>query len=169
MQLEHRLPALLQLHLHSWHNTLLVSVDWAKTMARRREKHLSFGIWYDLYWRFYGRYFLKNQHNRQPIAHPWGWDGVSFLSKHSDLSTSWIIAVSWLQYSTEYHNIVGCIIKILECIGVSVYSTYYTHIEQHTCSPVTCQKMKSSFTNSQLNPILLHTNPFTPQNSLMIC
>ena len=29
-------------------------MDWAKTTARRDEKHLSFGIWCDLYQRFYG-------------------------------------------------------------------------------------------------------------------
>ena len=27
----------------------LASVDWAKTVVRRNEKHLSFGIWCDLY------------------------------------------------------------------------------------------------------------------------
>ena len=27
---------------------------WAKTTARGYKKHLSFGIWCDLYWRFYG-------------------------------------------------------------------------------------------------------------------
>ena len=30
----------------------LVSMDWAKTMARRDRKHLSLGIWCHLYWRF---------------------------------------------------------------------------------------------------------------------
>ena len=29
-------------------------MDWAKTTARRYKKHLSFGIWCDLYQRFYG-------------------------------------------------------------------------------------------------------------------
>ena len=32
----------------------LVSMDWAKTTARGYKKHLSFGIWCDLYQRFYG-------------------------------------------------------------------------------------------------------------------
>ena len=32
----------------------LVSLDWAKTIARRDEKHLSLGIWCVLYSRFYG-------------------------------------------------------------------------------------------------------------------
>ena len=35
----------------TWH---LASMDWAKTTARRDEKHLSDVIWCDLYWRFYG-------------------------------------------------------------------------------------------------------------------
>ena len=30
-------------------------MDWAKTTAREDKKHLSFGIWCDLYKRFYGR------------------------------------------------------------------------------------------------------------------
>ena len=29
-------------------------MDWATTTARGDKKHLSFGIWCDLYWRFYG-------------------------------------------------------------------------------------------------------------------
>ena len=32
----------------------LASMDWAKTTAKGDKKHLSFGIWCDLYWRFYG-------------------------------------------------------------------------------------------------------------------
>ena len=32
----------------------LASMDWAKTTARRDKKLLSFGIWCDLYKRFYG-------------------------------------------------------------------------------------------------------------------
>ena len=34
----------------------LASVDWADTDARRDENHLSFGIWCDLYYRFYGKF-----------------------------------------------------------------------------------------------------------------
>ena len=30
----------------------LASMDWAKTTARGDKKHLSFGIWCELYWRF---------------------------------------------------------------------------------------------------------------------
>ena len=32
-------------------------MDWAKTTARRDEKHLSFGIWCPLYQRFYGSFY----------------------------------------------------------------------------------------------------------------
>ena len=41
----------------TWH---LASMDWAKTTARGYKKQLKFGIWCDLYWRFYGRYVLVN-------------------------------------------------------------------------------------------------------------
>ena len=34
-------------------------MDWTKTTARQDEKHLSFGIWCDLYKRFYGNDILK--------------------------------------------------------------------------------------------------------------
>ena len=34
----------------------LASMDWAKTTARGYKKDLSFGIWYDLYQRFYGNW-----------------------------------------------------------------------------------------------------------------
>ena len=43
---DHRLSALLRLHLHSRH---LASMDWAKTADRRDEKHLSDVIWCALY------------------------------------------------------------------------------------------------------------------------
>ena len=36
----------------TWH---LASMDWAKTTAKGDKKHLSFGSWCDLYWRFNGR------------------------------------------------------------------------------------------------------------------
>ena len=32
----------------------MTSLDWAKPIARRDEKHLTLGIWCVLYWRFYG-------------------------------------------------------------------------------------------------------------------
>ena len=50
--LEHRLSALLQPHLHSRLNILLL-LDWAKATARRDEKYLSFGIWCGLYERYH--------------------------------------------------------------------------------------------------------------------
>ena len=34
-------------------------MDWAKTTAKVDKKHLSFGIWCDLYYRFYGRFQKK--------------------------------------------------------------------------------------------------------------
>ena len=36
-------------------------MDWAKTTTRLYEKHLSFGIWWDLYWRFYSSHFYDGQ------------------------------------------------------------------------------------------------------------
>ena len=38
----------------SFSTSHLASMDWAETTARRDKKHLSFGIWSELYWRFYG-------------------------------------------------------------------------------------------------------------------
>ena len=49
------MQTLLQIHLHSRLNTWL-SMDWAKTTARRDEKHFSFGIWCDLYEKLDGNY-----------------------------------------------------------------------------------------------------------------
>ena len=54
---DHRLSALLQLHLHSRH---LASMDWAKTAERRDDKHLSDVIWCALYkknWRYFPRWY----------------------------------------------------------------------------------------------------------------
>ena len=52
--MEHRLSALRQLHLHSWLNHWF---QWSgQTTARRDENHFNFGIWHDLYQRFYGKY-----------------------------------------------------------------------------------------------------------------
>ena len=53
MQLEHRLSALFQLHLHSQVNTWLPYIA-LRQLARRDDKYLSFGIWCHLYWRLYG-------------------------------------------------------------------------------------------------------------------
>ena len=36
-------------------------MDWAKTTARGYKKHLNFGIWCDLYYRFYGNQWLGNK------------------------------------------------------------------------------------------------------------
>ena len=36
------------------------SMDWAKAAARRGKNHLSFVIWYNLYWRFYDNHHNKN-------------------------------------------------------------------------------------------------------------
>ena len=39
----------------SFSTSHMASVDWAKTTPRGYKKHLSFGIWCDLYMRFYGK------------------------------------------------------------------------------------------------------------------
>ena len=50
----------------------LAPLDWAKTTARGYKKHLSFGIWCNLYWRFYGNMILSDQLVRIWIADtPW--------------------------------------------------------------------------------------------------
>ena len=51
MLLEHRLSALLQLHLHSRLNHM-ASTNWVKKTARRVEKHLRFGSF--IYYRIDG-------------------------------------------------------------------------------------------------------------------
>ena len=40
----------------------LVSMDWAKTTARGYKKHLNFGIWCDLNYRFYGNSDIARSH-----------------------------------------------------------------------------------------------------------
>ena len=52
----------------------LASMDWAKTTATLDEKHLNFGIWCVLYWRFYGTSKpLKLEHSWLTKFHrnPW--------------------------------------------------------------------------------------------------
>ena len=38
-------------------------MDFAKTTVRGYKKHLNFGIWCDLYWRFYGSKHLNYLHH----------------------------------------------------------------------------------------------------------
>ena len=40
----------------------LISMDWAKTTAHGYKKHLNFGIWCDLYYRFYGNHARVENH-----------------------------------------------------------------------------------------------------------
>ena len=44
-------------------------MDWAKTTARGYKKHLSLGIWCDLYYRFYGNKTLSPLGGRYNLAH----------------------------------------------------------------------------------------------------
>ena len=46
-------------------------MDWAKTTARRDEKHLIFGIWCDLYWRFCGMILSRCNHLSRPWSLSW--------------------------------------------------------------------------------------------------
>ena len=65
----------------------LVSIYFAKTTASRDKKHLSFGIWCVLYWRFYGM-----SENRLGWVGLWGflWWAPSAKGKdHHGVSSGW--------------------------------------------------------------------------------
>ena len=76
----------------------LTSMDWAKTTARWYKKHLSSGIWCDLYWRFYG-----NQDSDQTIGNT--------LIKHIDSESPRPgVGVSWQlsEWKGKYLSTIKC-------------------------------------------------------------
>ena len=65
----------------------MASMDWAKTTARGDKKHLSFGIWCDLYWRFYCKFWYLVQliYNvwRYVLSPTCTWWGVRYNRGHA--------------------------------------------------------------------------------------
>ena len=58
----------------SFSTSHLAPMDWARTIARRYKKHLSFGIWCDLYQRFYGisnSLFMPTSVKKIKFPHYW--------------------------------------------------------------------------------------------------
>ena len=49
-------------------------LDWATTIRRRDEKHLCFGIWCGLYWRFESNFFLEKLARYQQV-----WQYITLL------------------------------------------------------------------------------------------
>ena len=63
-------------------NKHLASFDWAKTIARRDEKHLSLRIWCGLYWRFYVLYiyiYILQAYHNVPVVRQNQNDTVSII------------------------------------------------------------------------------------------
>ena len=82
MQLEHRLSALLQLHLHSRLNTWFQWIG--KNNCKTRQYHFRFGIWWPYirdFTIYYGNFpqppgkYHQNSHNRHPIT-PMQWYAI---------------------------------------------------------------------------------------------
>ena len=73
----------------------LALIDWVKTIARQHETHLSFGIWWVLFWGFVGKHSTHSKHPTCPnlgwevllIVHEDKWDHP-VLNKH--LQAKWI-------------------------------------------------------------------------------
>ena len=103
-------------------------MDWAKTNTRWDEKHLRFGIWCDLYSRFYGTVrccynavnFLPNPYNKQPIACTW-WRDMGCLL--------------WLQYLIY--------VLLLHCSAVCNIMIYSTALLVNCKLPQVLSMMKN--------------------------
>ena len=113
-------------------------MDWAKTTARRDEKHLSFGIWCVLYWGVDGiekcfklmRLFLKKS--------PTWWLSSSTLHKHFGLPTSVLMDNTWhiLRYSISWwcHQIEGFSALLALCERISPMTGEFPVQRRVTCS-----------------------------------
>ena len=101
-------------------------MDWAKTTGRGEKKYLSFGIWCDLYKRFYGScissYGIQQDHCNQ--ARSWCWH-VMWL-----FSTNEMYAVKCQQCTQDVCKSVGCSVYVCFIIHkiVSVYDISDTFI-----------------------------------------
>ena len=77
-------------------------MDWAETAARRDKRHLSFGIWCDLYERFYGRYRHNTIDDVSQATHIL-WPHVTLkysavYSWHNDRRITWTRIISFPLY-----------------------------------------------------------------------
>ena len=74
-------------------------MDWANTTARGYKKHLCFGIWWDLYYSFYGRLYIscrvKMFCNARPVYSWWMWNINTGLLGHPRMAWSYL----WIFYA----------------------------------------------------------------------
>ena len=83
-------------------------MDWAKTAARGYKKHLSFGIWCDLYYRFYGNVILTHSQQYDTavgicivcLLRPVGMKRDEYCQVHSKLWTLYVVYINgiWFCY-----------------------------------------------------------------------
>ena len=78
-------------------------MNWAKTTARGYKKHLSFGIWCDLYKRFYGSWLdIWRQNQSATLAMP-KQDLLSWSAFSSSMNTcTWKPLDCWLEAAESY-------------------------------------------------------------------